>query len=70
MEKQTVELLKKVKEKQEISDKVYNELYPTCILNGLCKIHKSIVDGVSPFRPILFAIGTPTYKLAIFLCHY
>ena len=56
MEKKAAELLKKVKEKQEISDKVYNELYPTCILYGLCKIHKSIVDGVSPFRPILFAI--------------
>ena len=54
--------------KQEISDKVYNELYPTSsrpgILYGLCKIHKSIVDGVPPFPSILPAIGTPTYKLA------
>ena len=68
MENKIVQLLKRLKEKQEISDKVYNELYHTRskpgILYGLCKIHKSIVDGVPPFRPILSAIGTPTYKLA------
>ena len=70
MENKIVQLLKRLKEKQEISDKVYNELYPTGskpgTLNGLCKIHKTIVDGVSPFHPILSAIRTPTYKLAKF----
>ena len=70
MESKIVELLKRLKEKQEISDKVYHELYPTGskpgILYGLCKIRKNIVDGVPPFRPILSAIGTPTYKLAKF----
>ena len=70
MENKIVQLLKRLKEKQEISDKVYNELYPTDlkpgILYGLCKIHKSIVDGVTPFCPIMSAIGTPTYKLAKF----
>ena len=49
MENKIVELLKRLKEKQEISDKVYKELCPTGskpgILYGLCKIHKSIVDG-------------------------
>ena len=30
------------------------------ILFGLCKIHKILVDGVPPFRPILSAVGTPT----------
>ena len=29
MENKFVELLKKLKEKQDVSDKVYNELYPT-----------------------------------------
>ena len=33
---------------------------------GLAKIHKKVVDGCPPFRPILSAIGTPTYKLAKF----
>ena len=33
----------------------------------LCKVHKDIVDNCPPFRPILSAINTPTYKLAKFL---
>ena len=36
-------------------------------LYGLCKVHKAIVDTCPPFRPILSAIGTPTYKVAKFL---
>ena len=48
MENKIARLLKKLKEKQEISDKVYNELYPVSskpgIFYGLCKIHKSIVN--------------------------
>ena len=30
-------------------------------------MQKPIVNGLSPFRPIISAIGTPTYKLAKFL---
>ena len=37
------------------------------ILYGLCKVHKTVVDPCPPFRHILSAIGTPTYKLAIYL---
>ena len=37
------------------------------VLYGLCKVHKAIVDVCPPFTPILFAIGTPTYKIAKFL---
>ena len=37
------------------------------ILYGLCKVHKAIIDVCPPFRPILSAIGTPSYKLAKFL---
>ena len=37
------------------------------ILYGLCKVHKAVVDVCPPFRPILSAIGTPTYKLAKYL---
>ena len=36
-------------------------------LYGLCKVRKAIVDICPPFRPILSAIGTPTYKIAKFL---
>ena len=68
LENKIVELLKRLKEKEEIYDKVYNELYRTGskpgIFYDLCKIHKSIVDGVPPFHPILSAIGNPAYKVA------
>ena len=37
------------------------------ILYGLCKLHKAITEVCPPFRPILSAIGTPSYKLAKFL---
>ena len=37
------------------------------VLYGLCKVHKNIVDRCPPFRPILSAIGTPSYKIAKFL---
>ena len=34
---------------------------------GLCKVHKAVNDICPPFRPILSAIGTPSYKIAKFL---
>ena len=34
---------------------------------GLAKVRKVVTDGLPSFRPILSAIGTPTYKLAKFL---
>ena len=37
------------------------------ILYGLCKVHKTIIDVCLLFRPILSAIGTPSYILAKFL---
>ena len=37
------------------------------IMYGLCKSVKDIIDNCQPFRPILSAINTPTYKLAKFL---
>ena len=36
------------------------------IMYGSCKVHKC-VDGCPPFRPILSALRTPTYKLAKYL---
>ena len=37
------------------------------VLYGLCKVHKNIVDRYPLFRPILSAIGMPSYKIAKFL---
>ena len=36
---------------------------------GLCKVLKDLVDVRPPFRPILSATGTPTYKLGKHLAH-
>ena len=33
------------------------------IMCGICKVHKRCVDGWPSFRPILYALQTPTYKL-------
>ena len=39
------------------------------VMYGLCKVHKGITpnDSVSPYRPILSAIGTCSYNLEKFL---
>ena len=37
------------------------------IMYGSCKVHEKCVDGCPPFRPILSALQTPTYKLAKYL---
>ena len=36
-------------------------------LYGSAKVHKPLINGLPQLRPILSAIGTPTYKLAKFL---
>ncbi|XP_057292667.1 uncharacterized protein LOC130621400 [Hydractinia symbiolongicarpus] len=54
-----------------IDETTYKKLCPSGsnpgVLYGLAKVHKPCVNGVPKFRPILSAIGTPTYKLANFL---
>ena len=58
--------LKKLKSDNCVTDKTYNELYPTDtrigILYVLPKIHKSSI----PFRPILSCINHYSYKIARF----
>ena len=70
MENRITEVLKKLKEKQQISEKKYMDSHPVGsrpgILYGRAKIYKPFEDGVLPFRPILSDIGTPKYKLAKF----
>ena len=70
MESRIIDVLKKPKKKKIISENKYEDLYPVgscpAILYGRAKIHKPVKDGVPSFRPILSAIGTPTYKLSKF----
>ena len=70
-EKRVTDLLKKLKNKNAISEETYNKLRPVGskpgTLFGPAKVHKPLINGLLPFRPILSAIGTPTHKLAKFL---
>ena len=70
MEERIIRLLKSLEDQGEISEKERNDLYPSGskpgVLYGLAKIHKALEDGTPSFRPILSAIGTPTYNLAKF----
>ena len=58
-------------ETQETSIEQYKDLNRTVsrpvIIYGLAKVHKIVTDALLFFRPILSAMGTPTYKLAKFL---
>ena len=69
-EQHIIDLLKSLKNQNEISEKNYDNLYLSGskpgIIYGLDKIHKVLEDGIPTFRSILSAIGTPTYKLAKF----
>ena len=70
MEERIIRLLKSLEDQGEISEKEKKDLYPSGsqpgVLYGLAKIHKALEDGIPSFRPILSAIGIPTYKLAKF----
>ena len=70
-EKRVTDLLEKIKNKNAISEETYNKLRPVGskpgTLYGSAKVHKPLINGLPPFRPILSAIGTPTYKPAKFL---
>ena len=69
-EQRIIDLFKSLKNQNEISEKNYDNLYPSGskpgILYGLGKIHKALKEEIPTFRRILSAIGTPTYKLAKF----
>ena len=70
-EKRINEYLKSLKNSGSLSVDQYKKIKAVGsrpgLLYGLCKVHKAIVDICPPFRPILSAIGTPTYKIAKFL---
>ena len=70
-EKCVTNFLKKLVASNSISEETRRSLKPVGtrpgIMYGLCKVHKDIIDNCPPFRPILSAINTPTYKLAKFL---
>ena len=62
-EKRVTRLLKKLKNKNAISEETYNKLRPVGsklgILYGSAKVHKPLKNELPPFRPVLLVIGTP-----------
>ena len=70
IENRVTDVLKNLRDKKEISNEQYKDLSRSSsrpgIVYGLAKFHKTVTDGLPSFRPILPAIGTPTYKLAKF----
>ena len=70
-EKRINEYLKSLKNLGSLSVDQYKKIKAVGsrpgFLYGLCKVHKAVGDTCPPFRPILSAIGTPTYKIAKFL---
>ena len=74
LEKRITSELKLLKHKEIIDKATYKNIKPVGfrpnILYGLGKIHKETRNGIPPFRPILSAIGTPTYNLAKFLLKF
>ena len=71
LEKRISSDLKLLKDKEIIDKATYKNIKPVGskpgVLYGLGKVHKEAKNGLPPFRPILSAIGTPTYKLAKYL---
>ena len=74
LEKRITSELKLLKDKEIIDKFTYKSIKQVGsrpgILYGSGKIHKETRNGLPPFRPILSAIDTPTYKLAKFLLKF
>ena len=70
-EKRLREIIKPLYEKGCFTKSEFLKICPTGskpgILYGQAKVHKPVEDNCPSFRPILSAIGTPTYDLAKFL---
>ena len=71
MESRVTDVLKNLRDKNEISIEQYRDLITSGsklgIIYCLAKVHKIVTDGLPSFRLILSAIGTPTHKLSKFL---
>ena len=71
LEKKICEPFKELYRLDIIDKKTYDKLCPLGshfgILYGLAKVHKQLKNNCLPFRPILSALGTPTYNIAKFL---
>ena len=71
LEKKIIDVLKDLKNKEEITEIDYNHLH-LCgsrpgILYGMAKVHKAVINQCRSLQPILSTINTLSYKLVKFL---
>ena len=71
LEKHVAKVLKKLVESNSMKEKTRKSLKYVGsrpgVMYGSCKEHKANVKNCRPFRPILLALNTLTYKPAKFL---
>ena len=68
LEMEFEEPFKTLEKDNRISEDEFKSICPICtrtgILYGRLKFHKTVIDNIPQFRPILSAFNTPVYKLA------
>ena len=71
LEKKLKEHFKTLERDNKISEDEFKSICPIGtrpgILYGQPKVHKTVINNIPQFRPILSAINTPVYKLAKYL---
>ena len=71
LEKNLKEHYKTLEKDKKISEVEFKSICPIGtrpgILYGQPKVHKTVINNIPQFRPILSAINTPVYKLAKYL---
>ena len=71
LEKKIREPFKELYQLDIVDKKFYDKLCPVgshfAILYGLAQVHKKLINNCPPLKPILSAIGTPTYNITVFL---
>ena len=74
LESKLKDRFKVLKNEEKISEKEFGIICPVGtthgILYGNSKVHKTVVNNTSKFRPILSAVNTPTYLLDKYLNRY
>ena len=71
LEKKLKEHFKTLENGNKISEDEFKSICPIGtrpgILYGQPKVHKTVINNIPQFRPLLLAIKTPVYKLAKYL---
>ena len=65
-EQKVIDILKEIKNKNQINEDLYNKLNPVGsqpgVLYGLAEVHKKVIDGYPAFRPMIAKFLVPILK--------